>query len=79
MPRVKFADERPRNFRIWIKGYIMEGCGMEAAAKRMGCSRTTAYDRMKHPGNLTLEELHGLRMATGVPLDALMEQIRVFL
>lgn len=79
MPRVKLTDDRPERFRIWLRTYVQETCGIDKLAKRMGRSRATAYNRLRDPAGLTLENLHDIRVSTGMTVDELSAQIRTFL
>ena len=82
MPRNYFdkSKRHPRNMDlgVLILG-TMEMLGKDYAALGdiMGCSESTARNRMKSPGKLTVDELAALSRGLPIPIEKIREAIRV--
>lgn len=75
MPKVKLLDKGPDMLTVWLRAYMAGAGGVDVLAKRMRCSRSTVYHRLKKPMALTLDDLRNIRRATDMPKEELLAQI----
>ena len=78
MPKTKLQTRLPTHARLGalINGTLsMQRRGTADVAAWLRCSRPTAASRLRHPGDLTVDELTRLGKSAGIPIDELRAAI----
>lgn len=71
MPRLKKKETPHDRLLFLLRGYELRG---ERLASVLGCSRATAFNRLRDPGSFTLDELRKINHA-GVPIEELRQAL----
>lgn len=79
MPKTKLQTRQPPHAQLGLLlGGICFQREISAAdvGRILGCCETTARSRLRHPGDLTIDELTRLAKRLDIPIDELRAAIR---
>ena len=79
MPKIKRRSDRFDRMRVLLMGQReLLGMGYEELGQKVGSATGTAYNRVRHPENMTIDELRRYGHALEIPADDLRAAIPMY-